>query len=169
MRWKNIILTLVLITSTSLIYCQKSLNEIEGLRKNAISFNFFGTTPVIGITYERLIIGNFSAEIGVGFPSLGLGVKLFPWKIVPGKLRFHVGVTLLYTTTEGNSEPTHEMGWQGLVIYFPIGFSLYGKRGFNFGFDFGLGNYWSGYFGNENGFNRGQLIPWGNLKFGYRF
>ena len=92
MRWKNIILTLVLILITSMIYSKKSLNNIEGLRKNAISFSFFGATPILGITYERVLAKKLSLEIGVGLPSIGLGLKVFPRNIHMNKAMFHLSL-----------------------------------------------------------------------------
>ena len=44
-----------------------------------------------------------------------------------------------------------------LVVYLPIGISYYSKKGFNFGIDLGPGRAYE------------RFIPYGNLKFGYRF
>jgi len=153
MRWKNIILTLVLILITSMIYSKKSLNNIEGLRKNAISFSFFGATPILGITYERVLAKKLSLEIGVGLPSIGLGLKVFPRNIHMNKAMFHVGITATYFASQ-ESEMTPG---PSVVVYIPIGISYYGKKGFNFGIDLGPGRAYE------------RFIPYGNLKFGYRF
>ena len=153
MRWKNIILTLVLIISTSLIYSQKSLDDIEGLRKNAISFSFFGATPVVGITYERILASKLSIEIGVGLPSAGLGFKIYPHNVKVDKPMFHVGVTATYFVSQ-ESEMTPPPSF---VIYIPIGVSVFKKKGFNFAVDLGPGYAYD------------RFIPYGNLRFGYRF
>ena len=136
-----------------LIHGQKSLNNIEGLRKNAISFTFFGATPILGITYERVLAKKLSLEIGVGLPSIGLGLKIFPRNIRVNKAMFHIGITATYFASQ-ESEMTPP---PSLVVYVPIGVSYYGKKGFNFGFDLGPGLAYQ------------RVIPYGNLKFGFRF
>jgi len=52
-------------------------NNFGGIRKNAISFNLLGTTPVIGLTYKRIVSNHVSLEVGVGLPSIGIGAKVF--------------------------------------------------------------------------------------------
>lgn len=134
-------------------YSQNSLKDIEGLKKNAISFNILGPTPVIGITYERIIASKFSMEIGVGFPSAGLGFKIYPLNVQVDKPMFHVGVTATYFASQ-ESEMTPRPTW---VIYIPIGMSVFKRRGFNFVIDFGPGYAYD------------RFIPYGNIKLGKRF
>ena len=139
--------------SMLLIHGQKSLNDIEGLRKNAISFTFFGATPILGITYERVLAKKLSLEIGVGLPSIGLGVKIFPRNIQVNKPMFHIGITATYFASQ-ESEMTPSPTF---LVYIPIGVSVFKRKGFNFCIDLGPGY----------AFDR--FIPYGNLKLGYRF
>jgi hypothetical protein len=111
-----------------MIYSQKSLDNIEGLRKNAISFNFLGPTPWIGITYERVLSKNFTAEIGAGHVSFGIGVKIYPWKIKMKKLKFYTGLNISYMYNAQKNGVVNNV-----PIYIPLGMSFFGKRGFNFG------------------------------------
>src|SRR5680860_566135 len=81
---------------SSTIYSQEIKNETNEIRKNAISFNILGTTPILGITYERILSDKISFEIGLGIPSIGVGMKVFPFGIREGKLMFHTGITAAY-------------------------------------------------------------------------
>jgi len=156
MKNKYLILICILFLSST-IYSQEIKNETDEIRKNAISFNILGTTPVLGITYERIVSDKISLEIGLGLPSIGVGMKVFPSGIREGKLMFHTGITATYIETVdfwGGDE-------EGKVIaYVPLGMSYFGKAGFNFGIDVGPGVR----FEDETAF-----VPYGNLKVGYRF
>jgi len=126
------------------------------MRRNAISFNIIGTTPIVGITYDRIVSENMSIEVGVGIPSIGAGFKYYPAGIKESKMLFHVGLTAIVISTKaldiwGTSEE------DGLLIgYLPIGVSYFGEKGFNLGVD--LGPAVAANFG-----------VWGNVKVGYRF
>ena len=73
--FKKHALTLLLLFLVLAGLNQNALNDIEGLRKNAISFSILGPTPIFGITYERILARKLSLEIGVGLPGAGLGFK----------------------------------------------------------------------------------------------
>jgi hypothetical protein len=142
---------------SSTIYSQEIKNETNEIRKNAISFNIAGTTPIIGITYERIVSDKISLEIGLGIPGIGVGMKVFPFGIREGKLMFHTGITATYVKSKdiwSGKDVT------GVIAYLPLGMSYFGKYGFNFGIDVGpaAGMYDETKFG-----------PYGNLKVGYRF
>lgn len=46
--------------------------------KNFISISLGSTTPVAGVTYERVFAGYFGLEGGIGFFSAGAGFKIYP-------------------------------------------------------------------------------------------
>lgn len=135
---------------------QEATSGIDGMRKNAISFNIAGTTPIVGIVYDRVVSENVSLEIGAGIPSVGAGFKYYPWGIKESKILFHIGLTGGYFFSEaldiwGSSDES------GVFFgYLPIGISYFGEHGFNLGVD--LGPTVAANFG-----------PWGNIKVGYRF
>lgn len=162
---RTILLGLSIILFSSLLMSQEknqdTINDFKEVRKNAVSFNFFGTTPIIGITYERAFSRYFSIEAGFGLPlGIGAGLKIIPWGIKESKLLFHFGLTVTYINT-GDNEFT---GTSGVLTYIPVGISLYEKRGFNFGFDIGPGFY------RDSSVNHFvSIIPYGNIKLGYRF
>lgn len=95
MKNKYLILICILFLGST-IYSQGIKNETDEIRKNAISFNLLGTTPVLGITYERILSNKISFEIGLGLPSIGVGMKIFPYGIREEKLMFHTGITATY-------------------------------------------------------------------------
>ena len=135
---------------------QETTSSIDGMRKNAISFNIAGTTPFVGIVYDRVVSENVSIEIGAGIPSVGAGFKYYPFGIKESKILFHVGLTGGYFFTEsldiwGTSDES------GVFFgYVPIGISYFGEHGFNLGVDVGPAV-------------AAEFAPWGNIKLGYRF
>ncbi len=154
---KKYLIPIFILFLSSTIYSQEIKNETNEIRKNAISFNIAGTTPIIGITYERIVSDKISLEIGLGFPGIGVGMKVFPFGIREGKLMFHTGITAIYVKSEdiwSGDDVT------GVIAYLPLGMSYFGKHGFNFGIDVGpaVGMY-----------DETNLGPYGNLKVGYRF
>jgi len=143
-----------------LVLCAFALHSqenIEGIRKNAISINALGTSPFVGVTYERIVSPKSSFEIGVGIPSVGLGLKLFPSGIQEQKLLFHTGITANVTDLGDGVL----IGGILYLAYLPIGISFFSTGGFNFGLDVGP----SLVFDEDES----TFIPYGNLKLGYRF
>jgi hypothetical protein len=161
MLTKRTLLSAFLAFSLLFAYGQKSLQNIDGLKKNAISFTILGPTPIIGITYERILASRLSMELGAGLPSIGLGIKVFPTKVQVEKPMFHIGLTGTYFASQ-ESEFTPP---PALVIYILIGLSVFRKGGFNFAFD--MGPAYAFDIANENSWDR--FTPYGNLKFGFRF
>lgn len=149
-------LILVLLLVSFLGNAQETNSNMDGMRKNAISFNILGTTPVIGITYDRIVSENMSIEIGAGVPSIGAGFKYYPWNIKESKILFHVGLTGSLVFSEafdiwGTSDQN------GVFLgYLPIGISYFGEHGFNLGADVGPAV-------------ADIISPYFNLKLGYRF
>ena len=152
----KLLLILVLVFVPFLGIAQEKPSSIDGIRKNAISFNILGTTPVIGITYDRIVSENISLEIGAGVPSIGAGFKYYPWNIQESKILFHVGLTGSLVFSEafdvwGTSDQN------GVFLgYLPIGISYFGEHGFNLGVDAGPAV-------------ADIILPYFNLKLGYRF
>lgn len=150
-----VIFSILLVSFSSI--AQETTSGIEGMRKNAISFNILGTTPFVGITYDRIVSENLSVEIGVGIPSVGAGFKYYPSGIKESKMLFHIGLTGTIISAKaldiwGSSEDDAGI----FVAYLPIGVSFFGEKGFNLGVDLGPAV-------------AEKFAPWGNVKVGYRF
>lgn len=125
-------------------------NNFAELKKNGISVNLLGTSPLFGITYERLLSKYISLEAGIGLASLGAGIKIFPFKVNEGQFAFHSGFTI-----------AHEYYTEYTVAYIPFGTSYFGKDRFNFGIDLGPAHFSDGY---DN-----YIFFYGNIKLGIRF
>lgn len=155
---KNFIFIISIILCSTTVLSQENKDDFGGVRKNAISFNILGTTPIIGLTYERIVSNHVSLEVGVGLTSIGIGAKIFFSKIQEQKMMFNTGLTATYFDF-GNG---YLIYGSGVIFYVPIGLSYYGSKGFNFGIDVGPGINT----GNEDGV---ILIPYAGLKLGKRF
>lgn len=152
----NFLLILSLILISSVVNAQESKLDFDSMRKNAISFNILGATPIIGITYERIVSKYISVEVGAGIPSYGAGFKYYPSGINESKMLFHTGISGSYVETDffdvwGTSDNI------GIFLgYLPIGVSYFGEKGFNLGVDLGPAV-------------ADTFTIWGNVKVGYRF
>lgn len=162
MKKFTFILSILLCSATA--FSQEKSDSFAGIRKNAISFNFLGTTPVIGLTYERIVSDNISLEIGAGTNSFGLGAKIMPFKIKANTMMFTSGISVFYADYKdgflANGKRTQ--------IYVPIGLSYYGIKRFNFGIDVGPAYRIYSDDANSNGDDNG-FIPWAGIKVGMRF
>lgn len=161
---KKITIITALFLCSIIASSQDHKDGINGIKKNAISFNFIGTTPVIGITYERIVSENMSIELGVGIPGIGAGLKLMPFKIKENTMMFTTGFTAIYAD--------YKDGWlangKRVQFYVPIGISYYGRKGFNFGID--IGPAYRSFINDSNGpTNDNGFIPWAGIKIGMRF
>lgn len=145
---RTIYLDVITIQKKDIKY-EGSKDGFSKIGKNAISFNFLGPTPIAGVTYERLLSKNIGIELGIGFPSFGAGLKVYPGNVQTDKFMFHTGLV--------GSVLTDGAGQVG-VVYIPLGLSYFGERDFNFGIDVGPG------YASDFG-----MIPWGNIKLGLRF
>ena len=156
MTKNNVLLIFALLFISFTSIAQETTSDFDSMRKNAISFNIAGSTPIVGITYDRIVSENLSIEIGAGIPSIGAGLKYYPWDIKESKILFHVGLTGGYLFTEaldfwGTSDVS------GVFFsYLPIGISYFGEHGFNLGVDLGP-------------LVADSIGAWGNIKLGYRF
>lgn len=131
---------------------QGAPDSFAQLRKNGISVNLLGASPLFGLTYERLLARFLSLEVGLGIFGVGAGVKVYPFKAKEGKAIFHTGIT---RAAEAISRKT--------VTYVPLGISYFSRGGFNFGIDLG-----PAYYGDNGGPDEGFSV-YGNLKLGIRF
>ncbi|UQD55653.1 hypothetical protein [Flavobacterium sp. K5-23] len=128
------------------------------IKKNAVSFSILGTTPIVGLTYERILSNHLSIEAGIGLPSFGLGVKVFFSEIKEQKMMFNTGLTATYVDF-GDS---YLFSGNTVILYLPIGLSYYGVKGFNFGIDLGPAL-------NTGYEDAAIIIPYGGIKLGKRF
>jgi hypothetical protein len=161
---KKIILIISIILCASTVFAQENKDNFEGFRKNAISFNFLGTTPVIGLTYERIVTNYTSLEVGVGTNSVGLGAKMMPFKIKESTMMFTTGLTATYADYKDGFLANGKR----VQLYVPIGISYYGTKGFNFGLDVGPG--YRMYIKDSNSsIDDNGFLPWAGIKIGQRF
>ena len=155
---KKVIFIISVILCSATVFSQENKDDFGGVRKNAISFNFLGTTPAIGLTYERIVSKHVSLEVGVGIPSIGIGAKIFFSKIQEQKMMFNIGLTTTYVDLGDGVF----IGGRAVIIYVPIGLSYYGSKGFNFGIDVGpITNARYRFVTN--------IAPYAGLKLGKRF
>ena len=129
-------------------------------KKNAISFNIAGTTPFVGVTYERLLSNRFNFEVGLGAYSVGVGIKYFPSPIIDNKMVFHIAIGTNVFVTPFD---TFGSGDSSSINYLSVGLTYFGKGGFNFGIGVGYSLNYDFTFDELTG------APYGNLKLGYRF
>lgn len=101
------------------------------IKKNAISFSILGATPLLGFTYERLIHPKLSLDLGLGFPSVSAGAKIYPFTAKAGKFNPTIGYNFIFFT-----DPL-EVGNKQLHNYLPIGVNYIGKRRLNLALDAG--------------------------------
>ena len=142
------------------LYSQNEKESIE--RKNSISLNLFGTSGIVGISYERLFINRIGLEVGVGLYGFGGGVIYYPLTIQKNKINPYIGVKynqLIVFVRE--------------ATYIPFGITYTSKWNVNFGADIGFAYYPDKQFGTnaplfsiKENTNIGYL--W-NAKIGYRF
>ena len=107
---------------------EKIKKSEKSSKKNILSGSFFGMTPLIGITYERLLTPFLGVDIGIGLPSAGVGFKLYTPQIRDDKWNFHIG----------GSHHFFVFPWAGgWKTYFPIGLNRMSGNGFRISFDLG--------------------------------
>ena len=132
----------------------------EVVKKNAVSINIAGTTPFLGITYERLITNQLNVEVGLGVYSVGAAITYFPFPIYKNKMVFH---TALGSNIFATPFDTFGSGDFSNTNYLAVGLSYFGREGFNFGLGIGPSiNY-------DFTFDEYARSIYGNLKIGYRF
>ncbi|MFT5600898.1 MAG: hypothetical protein ACI9N1_001134 [Flavobacteriales bacterium] len=124
-------------------------------KRNILSGSFFGMTPLIGITYERLLTPFLGIDVGIGLPSAGMGFKLYTPQIRDDKWNFHIG----------GSHHFFVFPWAGgWKTYFPIGLNRMSGNGFRISIDLGPQISW-----HENIGSNSDLSFNGNLRIGKAF
>lgn len=161
---KKLICITSIVLFSSAVFSQDHKKDFDGLKMNAVSFNLLGTTPVVGLTYERIVSDYMSLEIGVGSNSFGVGTKIMPFKIKASMMMFTTGLSVFYADYKdgflANGKRTQ--------VYVPIGVSYYGIKGFNFGIDAGPAYRIYHNDPNSNVDDNG-FLPWAGIKIGMRF
>ena len=114
------------------ISVKKNLNNDEiASVKNLIGLNLRGISPVYGVSYERIITPLIGIQVGAGFPSIGIGAKIYPLNFEKHRMKFFVGITFI------NFFATDIIGPGGLITYLPIGFNYVKKNKIFFGIKVG--------------------------------
>jgi hypothetical protein len=162
MRKLILIISVVLFSAT--VFSQDHKKDFKGIKMNALSLNLLGTTPVAGLTYERIVSQYMSLEIGVGSNSFGVGTKIMPFKIKESMMMFTSGLSIVYADYKNGFLASGKR----TQLYVPIGVSYYGTKGFNFGIDAGPAYRAFAKDANSNGDANG-FIPWAGIKMGMRF
>ena len=155
--------TYLLIFSFLFVFQLYSQNEKELIeRKNSISLNLFGTSGIVGVTYERLLFNHIGLEAGFGLYGFGGGITYYPLVVQNNKINPYVGIKynqIIVLVRE--------------ATYVPLGITYTSKWNVNFGADIGLAYYPEKQFGSnaplfsiKEDSNIGYL--W-NVKIGYRF
>jgi len=163
---KSIIILLGFFFYTLQIEAQTVNNE--GFEKNSFSGNFFGTSSVIGATYERMISDKIIVEGGIGLVGIGAGFSYYPFNIKKSKLCPYTGIKI-------SSLVLVDMGGGG-IVYIPLGLTLFTKNKVNVGMDIGPAyGEWNEANGGPGGAVQDKeptsttLYFYGNLKIGFRF
>lgn len=150
MKSKNLCITLfvlALLTSNGL-FSQETRE-----RKNAVSFGLFGTSPIVGISYERLLTKVISAEVGVGLLGLGAGVNYYPFGLKARKINVYTG--LKYSYIDDFILLNLDEEFYDSKLYVPLGINYLSPWNMNFGLDVGPAVVGNGFLGN--------------VKIGFRF
>ena len=133
---------------------QVETSERDFNRNFGISAELLGTAPIFGFVFDY-VNNKTGYEIGVGYKSVGLGFKYYPQTVQYRKFLFHSGVTM--------ATPS-----RSLVLYIPLGGSLFSKGGINFGIDLGPSLLFDGLLILSNGY-KVYAYPYASLRIGYRF
>lgn len=149
------ILTITIFLAFRIVVGYSQDNNLS-VKKNAVSFSVVGITPLAGFTYERTLSNYLIAELGVGYISGGAGLKYYPFKIKTQKLLPYLAASASVSPLYGSCELC--VGGKGFLGYFPVGLSLFGKRGLNINLNGGLATVFE-----RNGF------MYGGLSIGKRF
>ncbi len=118
MNFTKLNLIIFILGLSFLAVAQKTDSNEWLSKKNAVSVNLLGTSPILGVNYERILNDKLSMEFGVGLFSLGMGMKFYPAKIRKNKLNFHIGYTNVFLVVPDYSFNVH---------YVPIGLSFFEK------------------------------------------
>lgn len=154
MKRLTILLFLLVITNT---FSQETENFIK--ERRSISLNFLGASSLAGFTFEKKVSDKLIMEFGIGATGIGVGLTYYPKRMILSKLSPYFGLKL----------NTIGMVHYGVVYggYIPIGGTYFSKSKFNFGFDIGPA---LAFIDLETKTHvETKIIPFGNLKIGYRY
>ena len=166
MNFKRFIFTFAVLFITVISYSQDAnstpsfTNKQSGknpnrFRNNSLAYSLSGATQYLGISYDRIFSKRSSAELGLGILSVGLGFKVYWYKIQNNKFNYHTGLTALYC-----GDPLTNPSMKN---YLPIGISYLLKDGLIFAADLGpLTSY-------DLSDKSRTFSLYGNLKAGVRF
>ena len=157
MLQRSTTLVLIFLTFPLAIFSQEMRVEQGDIKKNSISLNVAGTTPALGFTYERVLSNKILVEFGVGIPSVGLGIKIYPFNFSNQKLMFHTGITSLLIAMGG------DLYYRSFITYVPFGISYFFENNTHIGIDAGPA------FGIDPDNGDRNTFPYGNFKVGFRF
>jgi len=127
----------------------------EPADKNYISISLGSTTPVIGITYERILAGFLGIEAGAGLFSGGAGIKLYPFKLKKEDVSFHLGASHYIFAF-----PMIGADWK---TYVPLGFDYISSNHIRYSIDAGPVFSW------DNDYSSNELMPGINFRVGKAF
>jgi hypothetical protein len=139
-----------------------SNNYYRRLKPNALNINYLGVSPLVGISYERLIKRKFCIEAGVGLFGVGMGLTY-----LPPKLRIKCFFPYFGLKQARFAAPT---AFDSYVLYLPLGLNLISESYFQCSLDIGP-SYWREYSVPKSiqDYKPHSFTVFGNLKFGYRF
>lgn len=157
MLQRNTVLVLSLLLFPLHIFSQDMPMRSDDIKKNSISINIAGSTPALGVTYERIVSNKILIEVGLGIPSVGLGIKVYPFNFTNQKLMFHTGISTLLIAMGG------DLYYRSFITYIPIGISYFFKNDVHIGVDAGPA------VGIDPDNGDRSIIPYGNFKIGFRF
>lgn len=137
----------------------------KSLEENSFSGNFFGTSSVIGVSYERIISDKIILEGGIGLVGIGAGFSYYPFNIKKSKFCPYTGIKI-------SSLVLVDIGG-GSIVYMPLGLTLFTKNRVNVGMDigpaYGKWNEANGRPFQDKEPTSTTLYFYGNLKIGFRF
>ncbi len=144
------------------LQAQEPSTPTPQIKKNAVSFSFFGTSMAMGVVYERVLAKHYSLELGAGLVGIGVGVKYFFSAIKPEKVSFLIGLSGVLSPMINDTDLRIISGnyW---LMYLPLGISYRSNKSFYMGVDIGPA---TTFMPNYNGH---YLAVYGNLKLGVHF
>ena len=132
--------------------------QINGLFKNEIGPQFWGTSAFGGIHFTHYINAHWGTEFGVGVPKAGVKTYFYPWQIERGKAKPYLGVAGIFDTRLFN------IASRDYNVYFPIGFTWFTNRRWNVSMDAG-----PSYFNDfGDAIDQGAWAAYFSVKVGYR-
>lgn len=154
-----------MITQTAVLSQSKKNSEFL-THKSAISISALGPSPMFGIVGEQLLGNTVSLELALGVPSIGIGLKVYPFKAKTHRMNLHLAA--------GGAIGAVPLSGPFNIRYGTIGFSYFGGGRFNLGLDAGLGRMesnriWGDTAKSEEDSRAIETGLYGNFRIGFRF